>query len=518
MDDRNLKSKIKYQEFIQAEKWIKQAEFDKALKLLHNFEKKSNIDNYDKFSCYYLKGKLLIWQGRYEEAIKTSQELFKLSQLFGYDLQSIDALILLTHIYAYRFEDDKALETIKKIENMLKKVSNVSPVLLFRRKAHLFYCQGIIDFHKDNLDRALGNLERSIALREEIGDKQDLAESFYTLGRFHAYNGKFDRALEYVERSLSLAKESKCMFYLGLSYNTLGTISMFKGKLDQGLMNFEKSLAIFKKIKNILVIGGLYNNMSIAYDLKGESRRALEYLEQSIAIDKTIDIERLKINTLDTAIQMALEINDVNRAQLFFQDLKKIKNQQEDEQINFIYLYNKALLLKSSSHKSDQIRSCEIFKELVEKEIAFNFEISVKVLLNLNDLLLAELQDSNNLELLDQIQVYINQILNIAKNQNLHGLLVESYLLEIKFDLIKLDWNNVREKLTEALKIAEKYDMKPLVKRLSIEQKNFVNQKNKWLKVKHSDKAMVQLANLTPMREQIRYMLKKRELLKANRF
>ena len=120
--------------------------------------------------------------------------------------------------------------------------------------------------------------------------------------------------------------------------------------------------------------------------------------------------------------------------------------------------------------------------------------------------------------MLDQIQIYISQILTIARDQNLRGLLVESYILEIKFDLIKLDWNNIQEKLTKALKVAEKYNMKPLVKRISIEQDNFVNQKNKWLKVKHSDKAMVQLANLTPMREQIRYMLKKRELLKANRF
>lgn len=36
--------------------------------------------------------------------------------------------------------------------------------------------------------------------------------------------------------------------------------------------------------------------------------------------------------------------------------------------------------------------------------------------------------------------------------------------------------------------------------------------------VKDSDKVMIQLANLTPVKEQIKYMLKKRELLKANRF
>ena len=96
------------------------------------------------------------------------------------------------------------------------------------------------------------------------------------------------------------------MFYLGISYNTLGTIYAFKGKIDRSLMNYEKSLAIFKKIKNVLVLAGLFNNISLSYDSKGELSRALEYLEQSIAMDKSIDIERLKISTLDTAIQIAL--------------------------------------------------------------------------------------------------------------------------------------------------------------------------------------------------------------------
>jgi len=279
-------------------------------------------------------------------------------------------------------------------------------------------------------------------------------------------------------------------------------------------VNFEKSLAIFKKIKNLLVIGGLFNNMSNSYDLKGDLKRALDYLEQSIAIDKSIDIERLKISTLDTAIQIALEINDVDRAQLYFQDLEKIRDQEDSENVNFTYLYNKALLLKSSPQKSDQIRSSEILKDLVKKKPHFHFETFVKALLNLTDLLLIELEDTNNLELLDQIELYINQILEIAFNQNLRGLLVESYLLETKFDLITLDWKNAQEALVKALKIAEEYDMKQMIKRISIEKKNFTTQKHKWVRTEVSDKTIVILANLSPMRGQIKYMLKKRELLK----
>ncbi|MFX1495560.1 MAG: hypothetical protein ACFFBZ_14850, partial [Promethearchaeota archaeon] len=93
-------------------------------------------------------------------------------------------------------------------------------------------------------------------------------------------------------------------------------------------------------------------------------------------------------------------------------------------------------------------------------------------------------------------------------------LLVESYLLEIKLDLITLDLNKAQVTLSKAQKVAKKYGMNQLVERLSTEQKTLIKHKDKWLMVEESDKTMVSLANLIPMKEQIKYMLKKREIFK----
>jgi len=515
MGDQEVEKKLKAEELIQAENLIEEGKFDRALKLLKIFDKKNSISKHDKLSCYHLRSQLLIWQGKYEEAIKICEEMYIFSQLYDYKLKSIDSLILLSHIYTYQYEDDKALNLVEKAENLLKTISQESPELFLGRKAHLLYCQGSIYFHKGDLTRALEYLERSLSLREEIGYKQEIAESYYTIARVLAYNGNFDRALKPLKRSLKLATESNSLFYIGLCYNTLGTIDIFKGKINRSLANFEKALAIFKKIKNKKVISGLLNNMGETYILKGEMNQALEYLEQSLELDKNFDIGYLKFGTLDTAIQIALEINDINRAQKYFQALEKINDQEDNEVINFVYLYNKALILKASSHKSDRIKAKEILEELVEKKIHFVFEISVKALLNLCEILLSELIATSNLELMDQIQLYINHILKIAKNQNLLLLLVESYLLEAKFDLITLDLKKAQETLTEAKAIAEINSMNHLVKKVSIELKELQNQTNKWLKLKNSNKSIIELANLTPLKEQIRYMLQKREIFKS---
>lgn len=515
MGDPELEKEVKAEELIQAEKLIEEGKFDRVLKLLKIFDKKNSISNHDKLSCYHLRGQLLIWQGKYEEAIKICEEMYTFSQLCDYKLKSIDSLILLSHIYTYQHEDDKALNLVEKAEKLLKTISQESPELFLGREAHLLYCQGSIYFHKGDLTRALEYLERSLTLREEIGYKQEIAESYYTIARVLTYNGNFDRALNTLKRSLKLATESNSLFYIGLCYNTLGVIDIYKGKVNRSLANFEKALAIFKKFKNKKVISGLLNNMGGIYILKGEMNQALEYLEQSLELEKNFDIGYLKFSTLDTAIQIALEINDINRAQEYFQALEKINDQEDNEVINFVYLYNKALMLKASSRKSDQTKAKEILEEIVKKKIHFVFEISVKALLNLCEILLNELIATSNLELMDQIQLYINHILEIANNQKLLLLLVESYLLEVKFDLITLDFKKAQETLTEAQEIAEKNSMNQLVKRISIEQKNLQNQTDKWLKLKNSNKSIIELANLTPLKEQIRYMLQKREIFKS---
>jgi tetratricopeptide (TPR) repeat protein len=513
MGELELEKKIKPEEIIQAVKYIEEGVFDEAIKLLNIFTKKNGISHYDKLSCYHLWGQILFWQGKHEEAIKISEEMYRLSQLYDYKLQSIDALILLSHNYTYTFQDDKALKIIEQAKNLLKKISQEPSEVILAREAHLFYCQGLTFIHKSDFTQAFKYLERSATLREFLGNKQELAESLYSIGRFLTRDGKKKRGLEYVERSLALATESNNLFYKGVSYNTIGVINAFEGKINQSIANLERSLAIFKKIKNKSVIAGLLTNLSETYYLKGDITRALDYLEQSLAIDKEIDVEHLKLSSLDTGIHFALELNDINRARKYFQEIERIHDLEDSEETDFIYLYNKALILKSSSLKSEQIRAKEILTEVVGKETPFVFETTVRALLHLCDILVSEFDDNSNIKLLDQIQIYINQILDIAKNQKLNWLLVESYLLEAKLDFVVLDLKKAQRSLNDAHDIAEKYGIIQHIERVSQEQDILLNLMKKYQEIKDSNKVMLELSNLIPLKEQISYMLKKRSIL-----
>jgi len=502
------------EEIPRVEKYIEEGEYDEAIKLLDNFEKNPHLKINERLKLYHLKGKLLIWQGKYDQAINLCEIMYRLSQSFNSELSLVDTLILFTHIYTYQFKHEKALNTIIEAEKIIKNINKESPEILLGKKAHLLYCQGLMFFHEGNSTKFYEFLEKSLALREKVGDKQDLAESLYFIGRTLVYDGNFHQGLEYVKRSLTLAKESKSMFYVGLCYNTLSAINSLKGKLDESIKFNEKSLAIFKKIKNPLVIGGLYNNLALLYQEKGDLIRALKNIELALEIDRNHDINPLKIDSIDTAIQIALEMDDIERSSNYFKELEQIMKQQNitnNERVHFLYLYNKSLLLRVSSLKSDQIRASEILKEIVEKDVSYLFEIKMRALLNLIEILLIEVKNTSNLELLDQIREYINQLFDHAINQKSHWLLVQSYLLNAKFDMITLDLNKAQETLIKAQELTIKYGMLQMNKKLSQELKNLLKQKKRWVSSNNSDKRILALANLIPLKEQIQYMLKKRE-------
>ena len=104
--------------------------------------------------------------------------------------------------------------------------------------------------------------------------------------------------------------------------------------------------------------------------------------------------------------------------------------------------------------------------------------------------------------------------MDIAKISKSYWLQAESYFLQAKLELFMLDLKKVEKSLTQALQIAEKYGLDHLIERISIEQNKYVKLAEKWLKLNSSSKKIAELSNLIPLKEQIKYMLKKRLMLK----
>ena len=209
-----------------------------------------------------------------------------------------------------------------------------------------------------------------------------------------------------------------------------------------------------------------------------------------------------------------IEKGELERAKQFLDDLEKINDQLKDKRVKVWILFSKALLLKTNPRARNRVKAEEIFKQILEEEV-FNFEYNVGALLNLCELLLIELHAINDIELLKEIESYINQLLDIAEESHSYWILCETYLLQAKLSLLTFDIKKAQRFLTQAGQIAERFKLDQLLSKIVKEKEDLGNKLDLWEKLKDVGAPMVERFELARLDEQISGMVRNRAVLTA---
>ena len=503
MDDNELVGKKRPEELVRAQQLIDAAKVNEAHELLNNFEKKEGLALHDKVLGQLLRIDLLYQQDRHKEVVKLAEETYDMSLGLGKNLLSIDALMGMAFALIRLNRLGKAYDIIKQGEELLKALPQEGTTDYKQSEAYLAFVKGLFYQKKGDADRAIEHYKHSLALREEIGAKQDAARSLFQLGWvFGILKGELDRALKYAERSLALAKESNNNFTIALSLNLLGSIYGSRGELGRSTILFEQSLAIYKELNNKRMIATILNNLGDLYKKKGELDRALECLEQSVALHQEIGNIYNIVGVHDNLIQILIDKGDLERAQQALHDLEQLNNKLNDKTINLQYLLDKALVLKTSPRARNRGKAEEILKQLLEEK-DINYEFTIGALLNLCELLLIELRMINDEEVLDEINPLIARLLDIAEKSNSYWILSETYLLQAKLSLLTFDIKKAQGFLTQAHQIAEKQGLTQLATKITSENDELYKKLDLWEKLKESGAPMTDRFELARLDEKI---------------
>ena len=125
---------------------------------------------------------------------------------------------------------------------------------------------------KGDIDKALDYYKRSLAIREELDDKQGMGMSLNNIGLVHADKGDYEKAVEYLEKSLSLQKEIglkeielETTTHLYLTYKHLGKEydikeihSLIK---DTENIEFELNLRLYELLEDTSYLETAYNQV-----------------------------------------------------------------------------------------------------------------------------------------------------------------------------------------------------------------------------------------------------------------
>jgi hypothetical protein len=286
---------------------------------------------------------------------------------------------------------------------------------------------------------------------------------------------------------------------------TGGIICFYKGEVQFSLDLTLEALNIAKDTGNKNLISSCLSNLSEMYLQLKDYDKAIFYAKKAVKIEDRYVLQ----HAVKNLIQIYLSKGDIKEAKsylYYFRDHSEILDFGEHKNL---YIYINALILKSSLRARDRIKSEDLFKN-----IALNTtnpsEERIDAIINLCDLYLTELRITNDSEIINEIQLLIQELLDIARNQDIKLVLAQTYLLQAKLSLLSYDIKKAKKFLTQAQDIAERYGLKRLAINLSNEHDKLLRQVNIWENLKESEVSLSERLKLAGLNEQMDYMMKKR--------
>ncbi|UCE37635.1 MAG: tetratricopeptide repeat protein [Thermoplasmata archaeon] len=228
-------------------------------------------------------GRICQKKGEYDDSIRISTEALDLVK--GDECkEEAEALAAIGNVYQFKGENDRALEYFNKSLMIREKIGDQKGI------ARIFNGFGILHADKGEYDNALKEFEKSLEIKKKIGDIREIAKSFNNIGLMYNLTGDLDRALGYFERGLKMLKKIGDLRLIGVTLNSIGEMHLIKEQYDEAIKNYEKSMEICDK--NQIRRPATYNycGLAEAYYKKGNLKKAFHFCNMAYDSSKEIGV------------------------------------------------------------------------------------------------------------------------------------------------------------------------------------------------------------------------------------
>lgn len=478
---------IEFKELLQLKN---EEKYQKALNSITEYEKKKDIRPEEQILGLILKADIHRILGHYKDAINIADEAFEMSQKQENKQQVFDSLKIKIQTLLDYHRPIKAIELLDQLIIIFKLLKNISGSELMRREADLAYITGRIYFESGDYNQAEENFKTSLELREKVGDKAEIAENLVRLSYVFAKRADFSQALQGFEENLTLEgirEIDKCLVLAGM-----GAIYITKGELNRALICNKEWLEIARDIKNQSIEASALLEGGRIYMMKGNLKKALVISEQCLNLfESTGDIME-RANLFFNLIRISTDLDSITVANRYLRLFKELVEKENNVHLTISYKLTHSLILKRSTNPHDRIEAENILKSLIEGDVYHNWHDfwEIETIIHLCDLLLMEYHESNNLEILDEIQPLLIKLKEATKNRNSMSRLAQTNLLLAQFALIKMNIGEARQCLIKAQQIAEKHGLYLLAQKISNEHDKLLEHLDKWENVKNKKAQM----------------------------
>jgi len=426
-------------------------------------------------SLLTLKGSVFSDKGDNDRAMDLYMEGMRIREKHG-DAKSISiSYNNIGTVYWYRGNYKEALDYFDKSMILMRELKDERGLAISLNNI------GSIYRHMGELDKALECYYQSETLFAYLGMKTNFAISLLNTGTIYRQKGDLNRSIKRYQRSISVLRETGNKNGLSMALNNIGEIYRQKGELTKALDYYNESLVIFRELGNDQNIGMAISNIGETYGQKGDLKLAIENIQKALDIFRKIGNKLFMTYTLFALVNLFIEKHDIESAKRHYEELEKIDEMSDNKVINLRKRIAEALLLKTSSRTKNRGKAEIILSDIVKSKEIVDHEMLIFAMLNLCDLLLADLKISGESELLKEINELVFKLRDIADTQHSYSLLVETYLLQSRFFLLETDVINARKTLFKGQLIAEEKGLQLLAMKLSREHDLLLEEEKQWI-------------------------------------
>ncbi|MFZ1947259.1 MAG: tetratricopeptide repeat protein [bacterium] len=155
-------------------------------------------------------------------------------------------------------------------------------------EAQILNAIGVVYNRENKFEQAIDHYQASIKIKEELKDKRGIAASLGNLGLVYEILGRRDDALAVLTRSLEIKREIGDKLGTSTALNKIGQILRSDGRFEEALANFERSYEIRKEAGSKDLMASSLSDMGTAYSMMGRYDESLRM--DSLALELRTEI------------------------------------------------------------------------------------------------------------------------------------------------------------------------------------------------------------------------------------
>jgi len=531
----------------EVEQQIIHGNFKEALSVIEKNTKKKNICKDDKLSFLVQKSDILNMLGNLQEALDVVESILKEDTIKD-SLIYLDALLEKSYSLARLGNIKDTFTTLEKIDETFKLSNHLPANIIAQRKAILMrtkwwlyfsigekekfmqYAREFNEYAKRSENKHLIAASYSVLAFLHTDDEveHELCEEYldltykistelennFLLTNYHLWSGNllktrydYKKAMEAYQKGIDLAEENGYDIHLPVLYLYKGISHSSLLELDIALELFLKSLK-FPSATSFQIYS--LTNIGETYYLKGELELALEYYIKSLNLCKKINEKRHHPYLLSSLISLYVELNDLQQAQKYLDELEQFSKTSELNHQKF--LYYSGIVLKASKNIHDLSKAAVLFEKLLKKtDLIFDFS----ALFQLTLIYLMELQLTPNQAILEKVKVNIEKLQKLAEERQYNFSLIEIYRLKSQLALIELNAEKALELLITAKVLADEKGSILQAQGIVREQKQLNEQLGMWQQLQEENSSLVETIKQVPLENSIKRIT--RETIIENR-